>query len=141
MDRRIVLIPALMLLGSIAIQANAKDVTVYRWVDENGNIHYTQHEPIDNEYAEVKIETPYNKAKPSLMDKSIDTSVSQKVASAKLANQAAEKCANAKNNLRVLNDFPKVKVTEEDGSTRLLTPVEKQQQLRIAENEVEVYCD
>ncbi|WP_394176753.1 DUF4124 domain-containing protein [Thalassotalea litorea] len=141
MDRTIILVPAFMLLTTVAAQAIAKDVTVYRWVDKNGQIHYTQHEPIDNEYAEVKIDTPYNKSKPSLMDKSVNTDIGSEVVSAKLAKQGKEKCVNAKNNLRVLNDFPKVKVTEEDGSTRLLTPLEKQQQLRIAENEVEVYCD
>lgn len=141
MDRKTILIPTLVLLSSIVTQVAAKDVTVYRWVDKNGQVHYTQHEPIDNEYAEVTIETPYNKPKPSLMDKTINNSDSPAVVSAKLANQASEKCENAKNNLRVLNEFPKVQVTEEDGRTRLLTPVEKQQQLRIAKNEVEVYCD
>ncbi len=135
------LIPSLLVFSVISSQVLAKEVTVYRWVDKNGQVHYSQHEPIDNEYAEVLIETPYSKEKPSLMDKQINQNDSPEVVSAKLARQAEEKCENAKNNLRILNDFPKVKVTEEDGQTRILTPLEKVQQVRLAENEVDVYCN
>ncbi|TKB44267.1 DUF4124 domain-containing protein [Thalassotalea mangrovi] len=141
MDRLKTITSALLLMNIIGFQAAAKDVTVYRWVDKNGQIHFSQHEPIDKEYAEVTIETPYNKPKPSLPDRKIKEGDSPEVVSAKLAMQAEEKCENAKSNLRTLNDFPKVKVTGEDGKTRVLTPLEKLQQLRLAENEVAVYCD
>ncbi|WOH39157.1 DUF4124 domain-containing protein [Thalassotalea fonticola] len=119
--------------------AQAKEVTVYRWVDENNVVHYGQHEPLEDDFAEITIETTYSPVQAPLKE-----SVSAEAKEKQLSNQVAQasniKCKNAEANLRTLNDFAKVEVTEKSGKSRLLTDKERIQRIRQSEKEVEAYC-
>ena len=46
------------ILATTLVQA--KDVTVYRWVDENNVVHYGQHEPLEEDFSEITVETTYS---------------------------------------------------------------------------------
>ncbi|KGJ88246.1 DUF4124 domain-containing protein [Thalassotalea sp. ND16A] len=119
--------------------AQAKDVTVYRWVDENNVVHYSQHEPISDDFTTIQVDTAYSPVQAPLKDTALAGDEESK--NNQLARASATKCKNAQTNFRTLSDFDKIEVTSEDGKSRLLSGLEKQQRLRLSEKEVELYCD
>ncbi|WP_371373282.1 DUF4124 domain-containing protein [Thalassotalea aquiviva] len=130
----------LLLCAMISIHAFAaeKDVTVYRWVDEKGVVHFDQHQPPTNEYQELKIKTKYSPIqKPITETNIIHEAKGENLA---LSSDAAAKCNIAKSNLRTLTDFAKVQITDSNGNSRILTDVERLQRLRKNEREIELFC-
>ncbi|TRX54406.1 DUF4124 domain-containing protein [Thalassomonas sp. M1454] len=131
---------SLLIAFIISSQSFAKDVTVYRWVDENGVIHYTQQHPIEDDYAEIKIDTHYSPIQAPLKngikpekDELADTST-------QIVHASVAKCNNAKANLRTLTDFDKIEITDANGKSRILTDKEKLDRIRSVEKDVQDYC-
>lgn len=136
MNRKFLLI--LTLIASPVVLA--KDVTVYRWVDENGVLHYSQHHPIKNEYSEVTIDTTYSPVQAPIKEGSKENPEDIDELATELAQNSQIKCKNAQANLRVLTDFDKVQMSTADGKSTTLNETEKQQRLRLNEKAVEIYC-
>ena len=136
MNRKFLLI--LTLIASPLVLA--KDVTVYRWVDENGVLHYSQHHPIKNEYAEVKIDTGYSPVQAPLKNGIKEQEDDSDELATELAQNSQIKCKNAEANLRVLTDFDKVQITTADGKSSTLSGSEKLKRLRLNEKAIEIYC-
>lgn len=120
-----------LLLSAIAV---AEDITVYRWVDENGVVHYEQNQPIEKEYSEIKIKPN----KPSLHPS--QNSVTDKAREDGNNSDAAKRCAIAKDNLAKLSGLNKVEVDEGNGKTRVLSDKEKRQQLELTQKEIDIFC-
>ncbi len=117
----------------------AADVTVYRWVDENGVLHYSQHHPLENDYSEIKIETKYSPLQAPLKN-GTKTNADEDELALELAQTSNIKCKNAQTNLRTLTDFDKIEMTDTNGKSRILSEMEKLKRLRLSEKEVEIYC-
>lgn len=116
----------------------AKEVTVYRWVDENNVVHYGQHEPLKNDYAEIKVESTYSPVQAPLQEK---VKKDDQIASNnQLTSSTHIKCQNAKANLRTLQEFQKVEFTDADGKSKVLSNTERLQKLQMNEKEVDIYC-
>ncbi|NMP17256.1 DUF4124 domain-containing protein [Thalassotalea sp. Y01] len=135
MTSALINISALLAL-TISVTAFAQDVTVYRWVDENGVIHYGQHEPIKEDYEEVKVATSYSPVKSPM--KEVKKEGEEQTPD--LAQASSINCKNAQANLRTLTEFDKVEMTDADGRSRLLTDKERLDRIALSEKEVEIYC-
>ncbi|WNC73359.1 DUF4124 domain-containing protein [Thalassotalea psychrophila] len=133
----ILLLSATATLLTTLVQA--KNVTVYRWVDENNVVHYGQHEPLEDDFSEITVETTYSPVQAPLKE-NVSAEAKQKLLNSQVARASNIKCKNAEANLRTLNDFAKIEVTEENGKSRLLTDVERIQRISQSEKEVEAYC-
>jgi len=126
-------------------QALCSELTVYRWVDENNIVHFSQHQPIGDQYTQFLIS---NQSKiisraDKLEDKIIvdDKKLSQSSEPTLVATvKTSEKCREAQENVSMLMAFDKVQYTDEDGNKKMLTKVEKKQQLAINQKRTEVYC-
>ena len=129
---------ALLLLFTVGATEN---VTVYRWVDKNNVVHFSQHQPAHNEYTELSVVTKASKKKNSEQATESEDTASFEVADAgNDANADQAQCDEARENVRILETFEKVQFTGADGEVRMLSEKEKEQQLAVSKKQVEVYC-
>ncbi|WP_371186326.1 DUF4124 domain-containing protein [Thalassotalea maritima] len=127
---------SLVLLGTISLNVLASGVTVYRWVDKQGVVHYGQHEPDHNEYVELSVTT---ESSPTVAK--LDPVNKQRGNGAQASDAIARQCDISRQNLRTLQQFKVVQMVDENGKTRRLSEMERQQRIELSEREVEVYCD
>ncbi|WP_448549097.1 DUF4124 domain-containing protein [Thalassotalea fusca] len=122
-------------VSSTAVMAD--NVTVYRWVDKNNVVHFSQHQPDHNNFTEISVST---KTPRSVLNSTNDVEESTEDTQPLQIAGSSEKCEEAKANVRVLKSYDKIEYTDENGDKQLLSATEKQQQLAINEKQVEVYC-
>jgi len=137
----------ILFLGLIfyAGYCSSSELTVYRWVDKNDVVHFSQHQPIDDEYTEFLVS---NKSKlqsradtivnPTSSDKEVPPE--QDIADIPSTNDTSKKCKEAKENLAMLKAFENVQYTDENGKNQVLNKKEKKLQLEINQKRAEAYC-
>ncbi len=123
-------------------QALCSELTVYRWVDKDNVVHFSQYQPAGDDYTEFIIskhskiasradQTQVASNKDVPKDPGLDRPPTIDV---------TKKCKEARENVSMLTAFDKVQYTDEDGTKQVLTGKEKQQQLEINQKRTEVYC-
>jgi hypothetical protein len=141
---------ALMLLGILPGVAHA---AMYKWVDENGQVQYTQTPPPGNiEATEIKPPPPPADAEGAIrreesLEKALDERLEAREQSAKEAaeeaeyqKQRAQRCEAAKHRLSQ-TEYPLSNFIEPDGTQRRATEEERQEQIRQAEAQVKEFCE
>lgn len=123
-----------MLLASVAFLSSATSVTIYRWVDINNVVHFSQQQPEHDNYTELSMSTP---ARSVTADKEIATN---KTETALSIEGSKDKCEEAKANVQTLKTYDKIQYKDADGNVKVLDATQKQQQIEINEKQVEVYC-
>ncbi len=123
-------------------QALSSELTVYRWVDKDNVVHFSQYQPAGDDYTEFIIS---NQSK--IISRADHTQVKSDKDIPKDPDldpppsiDATKKCKEARENVSLLTAFDKVQYTDEDGVKQILTGKEKQQQLEISQKRTEVYC-
>jgi hypothetical protein len=123
-------------------QALSSELTVYRWVDKNNVVHFSQYQPAGDDFTEFiisnhsKIISRANQSQLSFDEiKPLETDIPTPS-----TIDITEKCKEARENVNMLTAFDKVQYTDEEGNKQVLTGKEKQQQLEINEKRTEVYC-
>lgn len=141
--RRILLVIALLgLTSSLPVQA----VSLYKWVDENGRVHYSQTPPDtkarESEQMQVKDSNPYqptqeneaagneekNNAEPRTTDEA-----------AKIVETRKQNCEIAKQNLTTYQNSDRVK--QEDGTVIKLSEEMRAAKIKEAQALVNAYCN
>lgn len=135
--------------------AIAKDIAIYRWVDENNVVHFSQHEPQDDNYSQLITFASY-KAKQQSDNKQLPSADSKKLsAQEKIAQNekrqseiieknkeiAQKNCNAARVNIKMLNSFSKITVSDDDGNNHVLTDKERKEQLTLSNKHIELYCE
>lgn len=127
----------------------AEKLTVYRWIDKNNVVHFSQQQPDHDNYIEINManskKLPTDLAENSSPDASqkndnlpVQTDVENGVNHDGLIN---DKCVIARQNLNTLQKFDKVQYKSENGKVTALTALERQQQLAMNTKQIEVYCN
>lgn len=124
---------------------SASELTIYRWVDKNDIVHFSQHHPVENEYTELQVSNQ-SKIKsradaivsPSSDDKDVPSQINEEAIPTDV--NMSKKCKEATENLAMLKAFENVQYTDENGKNQLLNKKEKKLQLEINEKRKEVYC-
>jgi len=142
-----------LMLAAVTLSTNiiAKKISIYRWVDENNVVHFSQHQPKDNNYSELATVSSYNAQKKQLSEtKAHRLPVSKQIAKyeqeqeefkAKNKEIITQNCKAAQLNLKMLNSFKQVLTTDADGNNRLLTDKEKKEQVTLSKKHVDLYCE
>ena len=143
-------IKALSLFSMILVYSDvfaAEQITIYRWIDKEDVVHFSQNQPEHDDYIEVSMA---NNQKSSATIEKDKTANSEQVSdnsllSAEENNEAIDsmnqhKCITAKDNLSTLQNFDKIQYKDEQGNVKVLGALEKQQQLEMNKKQVEVYC-
>ncbi|NNE64085.1 MAG: DUF4124 domain-containing protein [Gammaproteobacteria bacterium] len=129
--------------------ANAGDI--HKWVDEDGNVHYSDSPPVSVSTKQVRvIGAPSNPGKPlpRLGDNSSDnrTNTTANAAEGESASpdvpedQAKIACDNAQKDLEVLKSSDRIQLRATDGTTRYMTTEEIAERLAKTEKDVERFC-
>jgi len=140
--RYLALIVTLLLSTS---PAYAEKIKVYKWVDKNGVVTFSEYRPQEDDYIELEIEgdrvvggnndeLDYNLS--GLDREKVDEGVVEE-----LNQKADEYCQKAKHNLNVLDSFKNVRVLDENGQPKVLSDEEIMQQRRLANRQVELFCN
>ncbi|MDO6446199.1 DUF4124 domain-containing protein [Colwellia sp. 1_MG-2023] len=124
----------LFLFSSFAYSM-AENVIVYRWVDSNNVVHFSQHQPKHDNYTEISMSNTV-KAKTETKDDITENKPETPIKIAATPN----KCDEAKANVETLKGFDKIQYTNAKGELQVLSDQEKVQQLAVNEKQVEVYC-
>ncbi len=123
------------LLLCVSTMSVADNFTVYRWVDKNNVVHFSQNQPSHDNYTELTLS---NLEKKPATTAKVNTASEQKTEVQQL--DLNKKCQEAQTNLRTLQAFDNIQYTDASGATKVLSDQEKSQQLAINEKYVEVYC-
>jgi hypothetical protein len=127
----------------------AKDIAIYRWVDEDNIVHFSQHEPQGNSYSQLTTFSSFKAKQESESDNpplpSVDEQLSEyekKKAEISEKNKviAEKNCKAAQLNIKMLNTLSKVTILDSDGKNRVLTAKEKDAQLKLSNKHVDLYC-
>jgi len=130
-----------LLLLAYSGSITAAEITVYRWVDKNNVVHFSQHQPAHGNYTEITMTEAYRPPREATIAKDETTRFLEQASTDGLSAASLEKCNEAKANVRTLSDFEKIQYTDSDGITKVLNAEEKRQQLEISKKQVEVYCN
>lgn len=125
-------------LTFVSISVLADNVTLYRWVDKNNVVHFSQQQPSHDNFVEIYMSVKAkNKAQ---QPKSALKTESEFKAEQQQESNTSKLCDSAKANLRTLKAYDKIQYSDEKGQVHVLSEVEKAQQLAMNEKQVEVYC-
>jgi len=130
----------------------AKDIAIYRWVDENNVVHFSQHQPKNNNFSQLTTFASY-KAKHQYENGGSEnkklSSVNEQISKhekeqAKILEKnkviAAKNCKAALLNIKMLNSFSKVTILDPNGKNRVLTDKEKKAQVTLSNKHIDLYC-
>ncbi len=127
----------------------AKDIAIYRWVDENNVVHFSQHQPQNGNYSQLTTVSSYQARKRALPKNHNTPSVDEQLSKyeqdkaevlAKNKEIAEKNCKAAQLNEKMLNSFDKVMITDPDGKNRALSDKEKKAQLTLSKKHRNLYC-
>ncbi|GLS82572.1 DUF4124 domain-containing protein [Paraferrimonas haliotis] len=134
-----------LVICSAILSQSAQAQTIYRWVDEEGKVHFEEHPPVSGEYERIEsdiIDRPgvtfYKKQGAESASKG-DNDESETLAQLDL-QQAQSQCANAQYDLDVLQSYQLVREKQRDGSMMVLDDEQKQRRINKVQARIDKYC-
>ncbi len=130
------------LLATTALQAEQNGI--YRWTDDKGIVQYSDRPPEGVEAVFIKTSTGKRSKPPEAKEgEGAETATANKESGPKSLEVMPEKdpalCEQAKRNLKAL-DGTRIRITEPDGTKRILTPDEKEGQRENAKKFMKIHC-
>lgn len=128
------------LLAATSMQAGPSGH--YRWIDENGTVKYADRPPEGVEaefikFASTKHSEPGKPAAPQASEGDAASKAPRKLET--LPAKDPELCKQAQRNLKAL-EAARIRITEPDGSKRVLNEEEKEEQRANARKFISVHC-
>jgi hypothetical protein len=112
---------------------------VYKWTDEKGQVHYSERPPLGTQTEVIKPQTGHSE--PVNYDTGTDKAKEEKkVASAKASLKDPERCEVARQNLEKLKTYVRIRIKDENGEYRYLTPEELTQKTNEATTAIKESC-
>ena len=140
---------SIFILG-LAIQA-APSAGTYKWVDQDGNVVYSQNPPPEGQYETIRVkpesrkstniggEVNSNKAFLQEADKKRSDDKKIQAATEKSAKIRADNCQNAKNQLEFYTVHRSIK--GKDGEYKRMDDKDREQKLQEARQAIKDFCD
>ncbi len=133
----------ILLLTAMIIFASSASAGLYKWVDDEGNVHYSQKRPLDKQFKRLKAPTPapqsnkplYQSATPT-DNKAADTAAAE---TAKNKEIRATNCANAKKKLNAYQVYRRMR--DKDGNVTVIDDKERAQQIERAKQAINDFCN
>jgi hypothetical protein len=122
---------------------------IHKWVDEDGNVHYTDAPPVSTTTETVRVQSaPSNPGKPlprlsTQGDSGGDTDTGEdSVTNSEVAQeQARSTCERARSDLEIINASSSIKFNFADGTTRDMTSDEIAERRQRSEDDIDKYCN
>lgn len=139
----------LTFLGFLPLATHA---SIYKWVDDEGNVHYSQQKPqnIKTEKMIVNSRAPENSStysKPSLKKKEEEKQATDKEGKAavsekpeKSAEERASLCKQSQDNLQALLSRGRIRQKDAQGNVSYMSEEHKQQRIKREQDRVKENC-
>jgi len=148
------LLATALLTSSVINSVSAKEIAIYRWVDKNNVVHFSQNLPHGDDYKELSTISSFkalSKAERKIISeqdateqKELDEDKQREDTIAKNKETYAKNCKNARLNMRMLNSSDDILINEEkdDGTIgeRALSEDEKAEKLKLSKKQEALYC-
>jgi hypothetical protein len=137
----------------LSLFASAAFAEIYKWVDENGQTHYSQQAPRDISATVIKTPPP-PAIDPNIAQQQVDELISkqededqlqleqqnqQKIEAENIANQQ-KNCKIAQQQLEQYQNNPARRIMDADGNVTRLAEEERQQKILESQENVTKYC-
>ena len=132
----------ILLLMIMMIFANTSFAGLYKWVDNEGNVHYSQKRPANSQYKRLKAPPPAPENSKPLYESTNSISTPSSVVASETAKNKkirAQNCQKAKKNLKGYTLFRRIK--DKDGNVKTLDDKARAAQIKNAEQAVSNFCD
>lgn len=132
----------ILLLTTMMIFASSASAGLYKWVDDEGNVHYSQKKPRNQQFKRLKAPPPPPEDSKPLYKSAVKESDGNKTVAAeteKNKNFREQNCANAKKNLSAYQTSRRVQ--DEKGNVKTLDDKERAEQIAIAKQHIRHYCN
>ena len=137
-----------LLFSLIMLSANA--ATTYKWLDENGNVVYSQQPPPEGPYETIKTKTSPSSSSTPPPSSSFTTQVKEEAEETELDNKVqqeaakseklrADNCKAAKNNLETYTVYRRIK--NDKGEIIRLDDNERAKRIQEAKDAIKEFCD
>ncbi len=135
-------VPMIVALFGFSTVTHAVEITIYRWVDSNNVVHFSQNQPDHNNFTEIPMQKFQHKKiapKDKIAQASLETDKPDKAA-LNVKNKE-ERCITAKNNLATLEKFDLIQYKTDSGEAKLLSAKERKDQLALNKQQVDLFCE
>ncbi|NRA72573.1 MAG: DUF4124 domain-containing protein [Gammaproteobacteria bacterium] len=115
---------------------------VYRWVDSNGHVKFSDKKPqhiTDENLKVITIKQKNNFKSLNQIAKDRGQTISQQQQD--LEQLTKKNCDVANYNLKLIKAFGEVSLVDQDGNDVILTELEKKQQINLISKQIDIYCD
>ena len=131
----------MLLLTVIMIFAGSASAGLYKWVDSEGNVHYSQKRPRDQQYKRLKAPAPAPENSKSLYPSTTLNKPKNVVATETAKNEKirATNCQNAKNNLKSYQLSRRVR--DKEGNVTIVDDKERARQIEKAKKAISDFCN
>lgn len=131
----------MLLLTTLMIFVSSASAGLYKWVDDEGNVHYSQKRPINKQFERLKAPAPspdgskplYNSIK---QNKNKGGAVATETA--KLEKLRADNCKGAKKNLESYTLYRRFR--DKDGNITRVDDKERAKQIAEAKQAINEFC-
>ncbi|KKN35406.1 hypothetical protein LCGC14_0784030 [marine sediment metagenome] len=139
-------------LASLFI-ANVAVAEIYKWTDDDGQVHYSQQAPKDNAAEVMNVPTP-PPISPEQAKRQVDALISQQEADEAAKQQAQERaqaekafdekrkkqCEEAKNALTQYQEHPAARYYDENGDVKRMTEEFRQEKMKTIKATIKQHC-
>ena len=134
---RILLLTAMMILASTA------SAGLYKWVDNEGNVHYSQKPPKNTSYKTIKAPppAPVSKQQPYSLEEKRGSNAEKTIKSETEKNKKLREknCEVGKANLTSYQTYRRVR--DKDGNVTVVNENERARQIETAKQLIRDFCD
>jgi len=132
-----------------SLSLNLHSAEVYKWIDDNGEVHYSDRKPNNTSAESLRIRTQKNlqlRKNPIEQAASLDEkqnkaleAKAQKLQRESKKRELNAQCQAIKNNLKTLMEKSRVRI-EEEGKLRYLTPDEINKKKTAYQQQIKEFC-
>ncbi|MCP3673188.1 MAG: DUF4124 domain-containing protein [Gammaproteobacteria bacterium] len=120
-------------------------IFTYKWVDEKGITQYTERPPENNAYEKITVNATGGKRVTKVSaEEAIDKAELKSETTPGTLDEAAvtyeQNCKIAKQNMTILKNVAKIRISDEKGEKRLLSPEEIQKQVIVTQKQIDINC-
>ncbi len=149
------LLTAALVASSFISNAFAKEIAIYRWVDKNNTVHFSQNLPQGEDYKELSTISSYKAlskaerkviAEQKVIEQGVEDLKKQQEDIADKNKATFDKnCKAARLNIKMLSSLDDIHISVEEGDgsigSRPLTTAEKAEKLKLSKKHEELYCE
>ncbi|MFK5912815.1 MAG: DUF4124 domain-containing protein [Woeseiaceae bacterium] len=131
----------ILLLATLMIFTFSASAGLYKWVDAEGNVHYSQKRPRETKYTKIKPPAaPAESSKPLYSSGKTSTTPKTAITSENAKNEKirADNCAKAKKNLNSYTVYRRFR--DKEGNVKVIDDQERARQIEVSQKAINDFC-